>query len=286
MISCFNFLVKKRMRKTPQGEMVDTYALECLPLEPSATWKLAEEDPLVYIREDREGYNPARQWSSEPYPRVPEPTRSTDPVPEPAPALDLKQPLAMHHLMVDYCLSLGEDPCRNYQATKVSNIVESIVAGDKECSICHEKLSNTQRLRAHVRAQHMDETPFHCDECDRHFGDKSTLNLYMRKHDKDAPTHACPTCQKPFTVKSRMKEHEKSHLLENLDQPCQFCGKKIRELKNLRQHERNCKQNPNKETRKQCPYCPKDYQQKKDLRHHVKTSHASRFANWEQDFVS
>ena len=57
------------MRKTPQGEMVDTYALSCEDLEPSENWTLEGEDPVVYLtEEDREGYNPQRQWPDKPFP--------------------------------------------------------------------------------------------------------------------------------------------------------------------------------------------------------------------------
>ena len=273
------------MRKTPQGELIDTFALACEEPEPSDNWTLEGEDPVVYLTEDREGYNPQRQWPDKPFPQMPEPARATDPVPEPAPTLDLQKPLAMHHLIVDYCLSLGEDPCRKYQAEKVSNMVESVDRMDKECPICKLKLSNASRLKAHLRAQHMEQTPYHCSTCDRYFGDKATLNLHMRKHDASAPTFVCSTCNKAFLVKSRLKEHEKVHLAKNKDQPCQHCGKKIKELKNLKQHEKNCESNPNKDPRKKCPYCTKDYQQKKDLRHHVRVSHAGRLATFEQDFV-
>ena len=135
--------------------MIDTYALACEDLEPSDNWTLEGEDPVVYLTEDREGYNPQRQWPDKPFPQMPEPVRATDPVPEPAPSIDLQKPMAMHHLIVDFCLSLGEDPCRRYQAEKVSNIVEAVAREDKECPICKAKLSNASRLKAHLRAQHM-----------------------------------------------------------------------------------------------------------------------------------
>ena len=204
---------------------------------------------------------------------MPEPTRATDPVPEPAPSIDLQKPMAMHHLIVDFCLSLGEDPCRRYQAEKVSNIVEAVAREDKECPICKAKLSIASRLKAHLRAQHMEETPYHCSQCNIYYGDRATLNLHMRKHDASAPTYTCTTCSKAFLVKSRLKEHEKIHLAKNKDQPCQHCCKKIKEIKNLKQHEKNCDSNPNKDPRK------------KDLKHHVKVSHPGRLATFEQDFV-
>ena len=284
-IHAFIFSVKRSIRNTAKGEMVDTFALECEDLEPSANWTLAGEDPLVYLNEDREGYNPARQWPQQPFPTVPEPATPTDPVPEASPTIDLKQPLAMHHLLTDWCLSLGEDPCRLYQLQKVSHLLEAVQAKTTECPVCHDKLSNTQRLRAHIRAKHMEVTPHHCEPCNRYFGDAATLNLHKRKHDKDAVTYACPTCNKVYTVKSRLTEHLKSHLPENLNQPCRYCGTVIKEKKNLKSHEANCKSNTQKKPRIKCPYCTRDYQQKKDLKVHVKNHHESRLATWEKDLV-
>ena len=279
------FSVKKRVRKTAKGEMVDTYSLSCLDLEPSANWTLQGEDPAVYLAEDREGYNPKRQWPNIPMPSVPEPDSPEDPVPQAPPRIDLKQPLSMHHVLVDWCLSLGEDPCKVYQKEKISNVLEAVIPKSKECSICHKKLHNTQRLRAHIKAQHMEVTPHYCKTCKRYFGDAATLNLHNRQHDSNAPVYTCQTCQKVYTVKSRLKEHEKSHLPENMNQPCQYCGDTIKELKNLKSHEKHCKKNPNKSPRIQCPYCSRNYEQKKDLKHHVKVKHTSRLDTFERDFA-
>ena len=182
---------RKHIRKTCDGEMVDTYALACEPLEPSPNWTLAGEDPMVYITEDREGYNPSRQWPDQPFPKMPEPATPDEPSP-PAPSIDLQKSLTMHHLIVDYCLSLGEDLCRRYQSQKLNNLVEAVVSGDKECPVYKEKLSSSSRLKAHLRAQHMEVTPFHCSTCDRYFGEKATYNLHMRKHDPTAPTFVLP----------------------------------------------------------------------------------------------
>ena len=57
------------MRKTPQGELIDTFALACEDPEPSDNWTLEGEDPVVYLTEDREGDNPQRQWPDKPFPQ-------------------------------------------------------------------------------------------------------------------------------------------------------------------------------------------------------------------------
>ena len=286
----FYISVKKVTRKTRQGPFVDTYTLECTDLEPSENWTLAGEDPLIYLSEDTEGYNPPRQWS-DPFPRVPEP-QPEDPgaapavPPQPAPTYDLRQPMQMHHLLVDWCKALGEDPCRAYSAQNVQHMLEAIPPRATDCPVCHKTCFNTQRLKSHVRAQHMEKTPFHCQICDRYFADATTLNIHNRRHDDTAPVFTCGTCNKPFLSRSRVKEHEKSHIAGALNLPCQHCQKVIKERKNLLQHEANCPRNPNRAARIQCPYCSRDYQQKKDLGHHVRLKHPSRKDTWQQDLVA
>ena len=263
--------------------MIDTFPLDCLDLEPSVTWTLAEEDPLVYLREDTEGYNPKRQWK-DPFPKVPEPAPN-QPGPQPAPRMDMRKPLAMHHVLVDWCHTLGEDPCKEYQKQNIQYLLEAVPPKATVCPVCQKTLSNTQRLKAHIRASHMEQTPYHCAICDRYFADKATLNLHNKRHDTSSPLYVCATCNKAHTVKSRFKEHEKVHLPGATNLPCQYCSKIIKEKKNLVSHESNCKQNPARSPRKNCPYCTKDFQQKKDLAYHVKTKHPSRVDTWQADFV-
>ena len=263
--------------------MIDTFPLACTALEPSATWTLAGENPLIYLREDTQGYNPSRQWK-EPFPKVPEPPRN-EPGPQPAPTMDLRKPMAMHHVLVDWCLSLGEDPCKDYQRQNVQYLLEGLAPKATVCPVCQKSCPNTQRLKSHMRANHMQQTPYHCKICDRYFADKATLNLHNRKHDTSSPLYVCKTCNKPYTVKSRLTEHEKSHLPGATNLPCQFCGNIIKERKNLVSHETNCKKNPNRAARKNCPYCTKNFQQKKDLVYHIKGKHPSRKDTWQADFV-
>ena len=50
------------MRKERDVTLIDTLTLECLQLKMSPGFNLRKEDPQVYLNEDREGYNPKRQW--------------------------------------------------------------------------------------------------------------------------------------------------------------------------------------------------------------------------------
>ena len=50
---------------------VDTLALKCSDLQMSPGFKLKEEDPAVFVADDREHFNPKRQWPKIPLPKVP-----------------------------------------------------------------------------------------------------------------------------------------------------------------------------------------------------------------------
>ena len=118
------------MWKEGDVTLIDTLTLECLQLKMSPGFDLRKEDPQVYLNEDREGYNPKRQW-----PKIPLPT-TTAPSADPAPATDpekLKKALAVHHLAVDWLTSLGVDPCKDYAEKKVEYVLEAVQPKDTEC---------------------------------------------------------------------------------------------------------------------------------------------------------
>ena len=161
-VHSYLFSVKTAMQKEGDVTLIDTPTLECLQLKMSPRFDLRKEDPQVYLNEDREGYNPKRQW-----PKVPLPT-TTAPSADPAPATDpekLKKALAVHHLTVDWLTSLGVDPCKDYAEKKIEYVLEAVQLKDTQCPICKEPLSSGVRIKAHIRAKHMDITEFQCKEC-------------------------------------------------------------------------------------------------------------------------
>ena len=142
-VHTYLFSVKTAMRKEGTATLIDTLTLECMELKMSPQFDLRREDPQVYLNEDREGYNPKRQW-----PKVPLPSSSTA---DPAPAIDpekLKKALAVHHLAVDWLTSLGVDPCKDYAEKKVDYVLEAVQPKDTECPICKEPLSSGIRIKA------------------------------------------------------------------------------------------------------------------------------------------
>ena len=180
----------------------------------------------------------------------------------------------------------GIDLCKDMEDTENQFVLEAVQAKEKDCLICQKKCHNTQRLRAHIRAQHMNQTPFHCAECDKYFGDSNTLKLHNRKHDPDATVFPCDHegYDKVFREKGRLTQHKKIHNPQFNDVPCKFaCGSKFTEKKNRVAHEKYCSKNPALPLRSQCPYCPKDFGRLKDLKKHVKKHHPTQLHSLEAD---
>ena len=148
---------------------------------------------------------PPRTWPEEPLPTEPE---------EAAPAIHpqiIKKALSVHHMTVDWLKSISVDACKEYANQSVELVLEAVVAEDKTCSICQKGCYDTQRLRAHIRASHMEKTPYHCEPCNKYFGDKANLTLHSRKHNTSCPLYECEECGKTYTSPSRLKEHKKVH---------------------------------------------------------------------------
>ena len=182
----------------------------------------------------------------------------------------------------------GIDLCKDMEDTENQFVLEAVQAKEKDCPSCQKKCHNTQKLRAHIRAQHMNQTPFHCAECDKYFGDNNTLKLHNRKHDPDATVFACDEegCDKVFREKGRLTQHKKLHDPQLNDFPCKFaCGSNFTEKKNRVAHEKYCSKNPALPPRSQCPYCPKDFGRLKDLKKHAKKHHPTHLHSLEADMA-
>ena len=170
---------------TRQGvDLVHRYPLEVAAFQKSPKFILSTEDPAVYTNEDMEGYNPSREWPEEDLPKAPEPQAA----PTFSPEL-IKKGLSIHHLYCDWLKAPGVDPCKEYANQSVQAILEAVVAGDTVCPICSKPLKTTQRLRSHIKGQHMESTPHKCSICKKSFGDNYTL-LCMRRPMGISPTSA------------------------------------------------------------------------------------------------
>ena len=248
--------------------MVDTFRLEAAALEKGTDFDLEKEDPQHY--KDEVGYHPAREWEDIPLPQLATTAQSIS-------QQVIKMALQVHHTQVKFLHSLGIDACREYQQSNVEYVLEAVQPGEVTCKVCGEKKSSTQALKGHIRAKHMDSTPYHCKECQKYFGDNSTYKAHKKIHAQGSKV-VCDVCQRVYPSQSRLTQHAKTHDASKQVQ-CRYCSKVFNAKKNLAPHEKTCAQQPGGRKAavkdKICQFCPKAYYHQKDLIYHVNKTHKS-----------
>ena len=279
------FVLVQTLRVLGEKEIYEiyTHALECQPLQKSPKFVLNKEDPQLYSNEDLSGFHPSREWPDIPLPALKPQERARAPVVVPEEVIRKAQ--SQHDVLLEWMKGVGVDLCHEMEDTQNQHILEVVVAKQKECDI-FTKSATIQRLRAHIRAQHMSTTPFRCPICDKFFSDNNVLKLHEATHDPVASVaHRCETCNKGFPSVGTLNEHKKKHVKGELQ--CQFpgCTKKCDEEKNMKTHELYCSKNPNKPPPVQYPYCPKSYDRIISLKKHAKVHHTSRYKDLEKDMA-
>ena len=251
-------------------KMVQLSPLQHAPLEKEADFQLSQEDPKYYKNEV--GYNPVKEWE-EPLPTPPS-TSSSDTTPQfnidPAKIRKCQQ---IHDMQVEVLEAFGVDACRAYEQNKVENVIEAVQVADKECPLCKKPLKGGGAvIKSHIRAKHMDSTPFVCSECNKSFGNNQLLQEHKKTHKAKKFPCTSQGCKLSFLTQGRLNSHLQTHDAKNLVK-CQFCPKTFNAKKNLALHEKTCANNPaGKVKDKQCPYCPKAYYHQKDLKYHLTKS--------------
>ena len=250
--------------------IVENYPLSHAPLEKEPNFELSGEDPKFYKTEV--GYNPVKEWE-EPLPTAAsssEPELNIDPA-------KIRLCQQVHDMQVKVLESFGIDACREYEQGKVEHVLEAVQVKDKECPLCKKPLKGGgNAIKSHIRAKHMDVTPFACKVCAKTFGNNQLLRGHMKTHkDKKFPC-TNKDCKLSFPSQGRLNSHLKTHDEKEMVK-CQFCPKTFNAKKNLAPHEKTCANNPAGKVRdKLCPYCPKGYLHQKDLKYHIDHVHASR----------
>ena len=160
------FSVKYKNRYDEEGhKFVDFYWLQHAPVEKLEGYMLKDEARGIYKKEA--GYEPEREWEEElpidDEDVQPQPGSSTDPDPLP-PAFKEKIQLCqqIHDLQVEMLQGFGIDACRQYQENKIEFIIEAVQTNDTECPLCHKQLKGGLAVKGHLRAKHMQSTPFMC----------------------------------------------------------------------------------------------------------------------------
>ena len=252
--------------------MVENFPLSHAPLEKEPNFKLSEEDPKFYKTEV--GYDPVKEWEE------PLPTSSSS---QPELGIDpakIRLCQQVHDMQVKVLEAFGNDACRQYEQGKVEHVLEAVQVKDKECPLCKKKLKGGgAAVKSHIRARHMDVTPFPCRECGKTFGNNQLLRGHMKTHREKKFAGTNQGCKLSFPSQGRLNSHLKTHDEKEVVK-CQYCPKTFNAKKNLAPHEKTCKERPGgKESvvrDKLCPYCPKGYLHQKDLKYHIDHVHASR----------
>ena len=218
-------------------KIVTNLPLGHAPLEKEPEFKLSEEDPRLYKADI--GYHPVKEWEE------PLPTLSTDE--PPVSTIDpekVKMCQKVHDLQVEILGTMGVDACREYEHSKVEYIIEAVQVDDSSCPLCKQALKDRAAVRTHLRAKHMESTPFTCDQCSKSFGDNQLLRSHMKTH-TDPNKFQCPQagCGKGYPSQGRLNQHLKVHD-ESKHVARKYCGKVFNSKKNVGPHEVTCKKNP------------------------------------------
>ena len=179
-----------------------------------------------------------REWKD-----VPLPTRGaaeSEPA-GPSPKQPLADPetikglLEVHHAYTNVLKSLGVDACKDYEETRVENILNKIVSGDRKCKLCNKSYYSTQKLKNHMRKRHLGKTPYQCGECQRYYGDSQSLKIHMKKHvpeGEEGEQFTCGVCNKSFPTVGKLNQHSEKHQ----DIRCEYCNKSFAYIRTMRAH--------------------------------------------------
>ncbi|XP_055541196.1 zinc finger protein 493-like isoform X2 [Wyeomyia smithii] len=174
------------------------------------------------------------------------------------------------------------------------------------CGFCDKKFSKLENVQAHIKAVHIGERPYICEECGKAFGTKGTLTQHQITHSDEKPFQ-CAYCPKKFKNLSRLKTHEdihndtlyvcphcglqlntkrtlKMHMVVHSDQKrfkCQYCGNEYKRSKALKTHLLlHTGLRPY-----QCPFCEKTFANGSNCRSHKKKAHPKELAAMEASGV-
>ncbi|XP_055372765.1 zinc finger protein 41-like [Condylostylus longicornis] len=134
-----------------------------------------------------------------------------------------------------------------------------------KCPHCTKKFTQSAKVKEHVRAIHLQEKPFVCEQCGKNFASQSNLCSHKRTHDNQSRLK-CSICPKIFNNPHKLRFHIK-HTHNSIGHPCSVCGQVLKTRKTLRNHMLiHSDDKPFK-----CNYCGKDFKRDKNLQIHMIT---------------
>ena len=88
-----------------------------------------------------------------------------------------KQLLEIHHSLTKLLQTMGVDPCKEYENSKLENILEKISSADLACRVCGKVYSSSSRMKNHFRKRHLGKTKHQCKICKKYYTDPGSLRV-------------------------------------------------------------------------------------------------------------
>ena len=182
-----------------------------------------------------DGFNPRREWPDKSLPQKQQPSTTTT---IPSVQGDVVQsPLKVHHLHTDIFKSIGVGAFKEYEESRIENVLDRVTEGAKKCAVCGFQCHNTQKLRNHIKITHLVKTFHECSHCSKHLGDVTTLRIHRRECQPES-AFDCKVCHKKYLSVRKLNRYRQSHEAGRFC--CKFCMKEFKHARNLREHERIC----------------------------------------------
>ncbi|XP_055638204.1 zinc finger protein weckle-like isoform X2 [Toxorhynchites rutilus septentrionalis] len=199
-------------------------------------------------------------------------------------------------------------PCskcpKRFLSKKNAKLHESVHLPDDQkfihpCGYCDKKFSKLVNVQAHIKAVHIGERPFICEECGKACASSGALRDHKKVHSNETPFQ-CSHCPKKFKNLPTLRTHEdihndtlyvcshcglqlntkrtlKMHMVVHSDQKkfkCQYCGNEYKRSKALKTHLiLHTGLRPY-----QCPFCEKTFANGSNCRSHKKKAHPKELA--------